>query len=137
MIFTGGCCYSFPRRGDQEDDMKAISLVAALLLAAAPQALAESTVPAGSVCLATNQIDYTSVVSDQIIRFHMTNGKIWTNTLKSTCHGLKFDGAFSQEIRGGEICSNMQMIRVLTTGTPCMLGDFTRYTPPPKVQKTD
>jgi hypothetical protein len=43
---------------------------------------------------------------------------------------MKFEAGIAWEIRGGEICSNMQVFYVLRRWTPCMLGAFTPYTPP-------
>jgi hypothetical protein len=89
-----------------------------------------STARAQRVCLDASHIMNTVVVSDQAILFYMDNGQVWTNTLRHACPGLKFENAFSEEIRGGEICSNAQMIHVLRQGTPCFLGEFTPYVKP-------
>lgn len=115
--------------------MKPAAIFLALSLGAAFSALAaDMPAPAKSanVCLDASFVDHTSVISDREILFYMKNRKIWKNTLKSTCPGLDFENGFSEEIRGDSICSNMQTIFVLRRGTPCSLGEFTAYTPPPK-----
>jgi hypothetical protein len=85
-----------------------------------------------SVCLNAGDIDHYSYPDDQTILFHMRGGKvrIWRNDLKRACPGLKFEQAIALEIRGGTICSNMQMIYVMHRWTPCMLGEFTPYVVP-------
>lgn len=87
-----------------------------------------------SVCLNAGDIDHLSYPDDQTILFHMKGGKvrIWKNDLPRACQGLKFESAVAYEIRGGTICGNMQTFYVLNRWTPCNLGPFTPYTPPPK-----
>jgi hypothetical protein len=86
------------------------------------------------VCLSAGDIDHTSYPDNSTILFHMKGGKvrIWRNDLKHECPGLKFEQGIAYEIRGGTICSNMQVVYVINRWTPCMLGPFTPYTPPPK-----
>ena len=85
-----------------------------------------------SVCVDPSRIDHLSYPDDSTILFHMKGGpvKVWRNDLKRTCPGLKFESGVAWEIHGGEICSNMQVFYVLRRWIPCMLGDFTPYTPP-------
>jgi hypothetical protein len=87
-----------------------------------------------SVCLNPGNIDHLSFPDDKTILFHMNLGKvrIWRNDLKRECHGMKFERGIAYEIRGGSLCSNMQVFYVMRRWTPCFLGDFTPYTPPPK-----
>jgi len=84
------------------------------------------------ICLSARDVDHTSVRSDTEILYVMKNGKIWKNTLRKSCPGLGFERAFSETIVADAICSNRQMITVINRGTPCFLGAFTPYTPPPK-----
>ena len=84
------------------------------------------------ICLSARDVDHTSVRSDNEILYVMKNGKIWKNTLRKSCPGLGFERAFSETIIADAICSNRQMITVINRGTPCFLGAFTPYTPPPK-----
>jgi hypothetical protein len=97
---------------------------------------AEDTAPVptakNQVCISMPFVDHTTVLSDSEVLFYMKDRKIWKNTLPKACPGLKFEKGFSQVLHGDTICSNMHMIRVLNTGTPCNLGEFTPYTPPPK-----
>lgn len=75
------------------------------------------------VCLRTNYIDSTRVVDPRTILFRMKDGKVWRNSLRTPCLGLKFYG-FRYETRFMEICGNAQSIRVLTTNEVCSLGNF-------------
>ena len=115
--------------------MKTAIVASALALAACSAAWAAETGSANprdarTMCLDASHIANTSVISDQVILFRMDNGQVWANTLRRACPGLKFENAFSEEIRGGAICANAQMIHVLRRGTPCFLGDFTPYARP-------
>ena len=107
----------------------AFALLSGLFCLVPVGALAAGT--ANSVCLEAGSIDHTVVVDDQTILYYMHGQKIWKNTLHTPCSGLKFERAFSEDIRG-QVCANAQMIQVFQTGTRCMLGDFTPYTPPAK-----
>lgn len=118
-------------REDMEAAMR-IALIATALVLACTEFAAAQTPSAGaakdtSICLDVSHIDHTSVIDDRTILFYMRGGKIWKNTLREDCPSLKFERAFSEELYGGEICSNAQMIRVIETGARCSLGGFTPY----------
>jgi hypothetical protein len=85
--------------------------------------------PGQHVCLQSTSIENTTTVDASTILFHMRNGTVWKNTLKSPCPGLKFHG-FSYLTRADEVCSNAQAISVIETGEACELGTFTPYTGP-------
>ncbi|MBU6297727.1 MAG: hypothetical protein KGJ79_06280 [Alphaproteobacteria bacterium] len=106
---------------------------AVALLTVVPSVNAEPPA-ANNVCLDAGNIDHYSFPDDKTILFHMNGGKvrIWRNDLPRACPGLKFEQGIALEIRGGMICSNMQVVYVLRRWTPCFLGAFTPYTPPPK-----
>jgi hypothetical protein len=118
-----------------EVDMKIASIFLATtlsgMLLAAASAQADSA-KGNDVCLDIDHVDHTVVVDDQTILYYMRGGKIWKNTLQRQCSSLKFEQGFVEDIRGGEVCSNRQTIRVIQTGALCSLGAFTPYTPPPK-----
>jgi hypothetical protein len=110
--------------------MKALPSVLAFVLAASVASPGQAAARRAPVCLTASQVASTSVVSDQVVLFHMSNGVVWRNTLRRACPSLKLENGFSEQINGGEICANMQMIRVLRRGTPCFLGDFTQERAP-------
>ncbi|HEY4264319.1 MAG TPA: hypothetical protein VGM72_03310 [Micropepsaceae bacterium] len=107
--------------------MKRIALFAATALVFAPSAAiqvrAADTSP-GKVCLNASQIQRTEVPDDRTIIFHMRDGKIWRNTLKTACPMLKIS-PYTQKLNGDLVCSNQQFIHVVMTGNDCVLGDFT------------
>lgn len=96
--------------------------VLALLPAAA---LAQgSAAPARHVCLFARNIEHTEAKEDKVLLFHMRNGDVWRNDLKTPCFGLKTYG-YSERLFGDQVCANAQTIHVLRTGSACQLGDFT------------
>jgi hypothetical protein len=100
--------------------------VAALLaVSSAPaQAQAAATRPA-NVCLNVRDIQRTETPDDRTVLFHMRDGKVWRNTLKTACPMLKVS-PFTQVLHGGDlVCSNQQFIHVTLTGDDCVLGEFT------------
>ena len=115
----------------------AIGLIGAIGQTAYADAPAASTArppPAhNNICIDTSRIDHLSYPDDHTILFHMFGGpvKIWRNDLPHECQGLKFEQGIAWNIWGNQVCSNMQVFYVLRRGTPCMLGAFTSYTPPP------
>ena len=112
--------------------MKAIVLAAAALAFSAVSANAGMDVSAGGhgVCLYPHEVDHTQVVDASTVLFHMKDGKIWKNTLKGPCPGLKFHGFAYVSNDVDEICSNAMPISVIESGEVCSLGAFTPYTPP-------
>jgi len=79
-------------------------------------------------CINPTFIDKQEIVSDSEIRFTMDNGEVWTNKMAFACPGLKFEQAFSWEVRGTLVCSNEQLIRT-RDGAICQLGEFSRVEP--------
>jgi hypothetical protein len=102
--------------------MKQIATLAALLAIGA--ATIAPAAAEGTVCLQTSRIDRTTVVNPKTILFRMIDGKVYRNTLRAPCLGLKFNG-FAYVLHGTDtLCGNAQPIRVLNTGEVCMLGNF-------------
>ena len=100
--------------------------VAALLAVASAPAYAQAsaTRPA-NVCLNVRDIQRTETPDDRTIIFHMRNGKVWTNRLRTVCPMLKVS-PFTQVLHSGDlVCSNQQFIHVMLTGDDCALGEFT------------
>jgi hypothetical protein len=77
-------------------------------------------------CIRPAEITRQTIVSDQEIQFEMRNGERWVNKLPHSCPSLKFEQAFSWDVRGNMACSNQQTIRVKDIGTTCLLGEFSR-----------
>jgi hypothetical protein len=89
-------------------------------------------VSAAPVCLDNYRIESTSIPDSRTIIFHMRDGTAWRNTLKNSCPNLRFSG-FVYKDRGGvsEYCANLTVVRVIDSGEPCMLGEFSKVAPAP------
>jgi hypothetical protein len=106
--------------------MKKITILSALLAAgtalAAPVAQAQDARHA-PICLQSERIDRTTVVSPKQINFRMRDGTVYRSDLRTPCAGLRFNG-FVYVTPMDEICG-AQAIRVLQTNQVCVLGKFT------------
>lgn len=105
--------------------MKTVTILTAVLAMTLASVTAADATP---ICLKTHLIHSTKVVNSKTIDFRMSDGTVYRNALRSPCSGLNFDG-FIYETHTGEICDNMQTIRVLRTHQVCMLGAFTKLPP--------
>jgi hypothetical protein len=95
----------------------------ALLTATAAQAQPASS---GPVCLRSTDIKDTKTPDTRTIIFHMNDGSAYRNDLKNDCPQLNFQGFAYTATPPDQICGNLQSIRVLRTGSVCMLGAFTK-----------
>lgn len=100
--------------------------LAALAGCAAPGPAAAPAATLAKACIDPVSIARQTIVSDQEIRFAMNNGDVWVNRLPRPCSGLKIEGGFGWDVRGRQVCSNEQTIRVLNSGVTCLLGEFSR-----------
>jgi len=93
--------------------------------------------PAGPAqdCVDLNQIRSTEVLSDQVIDFHLRNGRVLRNTLPYACPNLGFEEGFSYNTSLSRLCS-VDVITVLERagglrrGASCGLGKFQPVTFP-------
>lgn len=108
------------------------ALATALAPVSSPAQPTQSTVRDAPRCLQVRDIQSHTAISDREILFDMGRHVVWKNTLRASCPGLKFENAFAWDVSGGEVCANQQTLYVLRRGNPCQLGDFSRYTPPPR-----
>jgi hypothetical protein len=118
----------------------ALGGVVALTLSvlAAPALAREHAVPAAKPagepadCVSISQIRSTQVRSDQVIDFEMQGGKVYRNTLPSSCPSLGFEQRFAYKTSISRLCS-VDVITVLqspgvTPGPSCGLGKFVPVT---------
>jgi hypothetical protein len=75
------------------------------------------------VCLNVHDIQRTETPDDRTIVFHMRDGKVWRNTLRTACPMLR-TSPYIQKLNGDLVCSNQQFIHLTLTGDDCALGDF-------------
>jgi hypothetical protein len=110
--------------------MKNIKILSAVLATAAaftalPAAAQPAAPPAAPRCLDVKNIRDTVTKDDgATLTFRLTNGTTVVNHLKTKCDSLKFGGFVWETAPGGEICANTQMLRAITTGELCRLGNF-------------
>lgn len=79
-------------------------------------------------CVNLRNIRNTSVHGDSVIDFHMTNRRVYRNTLPMSCPGLGFEERFLYKTSIGQLCS-VDIITVLQSpglsqGVSCGLGKF-------------
>lgn len=99
--------------------------VAVLLASSIPASAQPASRPSSRVCLNVTDIQRSETPDDKTIIFHMRDGKVWRNTLRTICPMLK-TSPFTQKLQSGNlICANEQVIHVASTGSDCVLGDFT------------
>jgi hypothetical protein len=110
----------------QESTMKKLStaLSALILIATTTSALATP------VCLDSYRIKTTTVPDSKHILFHMIDGTVWRNELKAACPGLRFNGFVYAPTASRSVCENLQTIRVIDDGSPCLLGRFEKVSSP-------
>lgn len=81
-------------------------------------------------CINRDQVRAAVVRSGSVIDFEMNGGKVYRNTLKSSCPGLGWDRAITYETSINQLCSP-QIVYSLTNiggvpqrGAACSLGEF-------------
>ena len=116
--------------------MKSLAILAAAATAlVASTAVAQTPPPpadAPPLCLHSQDIDHTKAPDDRTILIYMRGGKIWQSKLRSLCPQISFNGFSFVATPPDDICPNVQIIRVIRTGTMCSMGPLEPYTPPPK-----
>ena len=112
--------------------MKTLILAAAAALVAST-AVAQSPAPAAPpLCLHSQDIDHTKAPDDRTILIYMRGGQIWQSKLRSICPQISFNGFAFDATPPDDICPNVQIIRVIRSGSVCAMGPLEPYTPPPK-----
>ena len=103
--------------------MRKSALLAALVLAVALPATADA-----ATCLQFTRIGSTQAIDAKTILFHMKDGTVWRNTMRSVCPGA-MSGGFSYVLQTDSVCENTQTIRILNSNETCLLGGFTKEPP--------
>lgn len=83
------------------------------------------------ICLQSNRIDHTEILSKTQILFYMNGKEVWLNTLPHPCSMDRTDG-FVWKSSIPQYCDNLETIKIIRTGQTCMLGKFTPYEKPSK-----
>jgi hypothetical protein len=113
--------------------MKFVSfaIVTAILGATAAQAQDPKQDPKPPrTCIRSSDIQNSQPANDEkSITFTMRNGDQWRNDLRARCSGLRFNG-FSWVLHSDDICDGQQTLRVIQSGSICMIGKFTKLPKP-------
>ena len=111
--------------------MKAIALAAAFVMAGISAAIAQTATPMphGNVCLKTYMIDHPKAPNDRTIVFYMKDGSAYQSSLPTLCPQLSINGFAYVATPPSDVCGNLQSIRVIRTGSVCMLGPLVQVTP--------
>ena len=111
--------------------MKAIAIVAVTVLAGMQAATGQpASTAGGSTCIRTDWIDHTKSPDDRTILFYMKDHKVWMSHLSTVCPELRFNGFIYSPTPPEQICGNLQTIRVIRSGSVCMMGPLEPYVPP-------
>lgn len=109
--------------------MRVAALAAGLsIVAGATGALAQPA-PQSNVCLKTYQIDHTKSPDDHTILFTMKDGSVYQSKLTGNCPQLSINGFSYVATPPSDVCGNLQSIRVIRTGSVCLLGPLIQITP--------
>ena len=110
--------------------MRVAALSAALLLAAgfAAGAVAQPA-QKPNVCLKTYLIDHTKSPDDRTIIFTMKDGSAYQSNLTGNCPQLSINGFSYVATPPDDVRGNLQSIRVIRTGSVCLLGPLVQITP--------
>ncbi|HEY5681861.1 MAG TPA: DUF6491 family protein [Pseudomonadales bacterium] len=98
------------------------------------QPLGEEDYGGGERCISTNLYDSVDVLDTRHVLFKGRGNRLWVNTLRSTCVGLRKRDVLQFEIRGSQIC-NLDTFTAVSnsfgwqrTSATCSLGDFSPVT---------
>jgi hypothetical protein len=124
-----GCAGSGPSAEQEAAQAKAQETIDQILAAPLPS---EEYVK-GERCISTMQYDSMEVLDDRHVLFQGTGDRIWLNTLRSRCIGLRRDSTPVIRLRDTQLCDMDtfqavdDMLGVWTrTSATCSLGTFTR-----------
>jgi hypothetical protein len=110
--------------------MKVAALSAALLLAAGTgTGTMAQPAPKTNVCLKTYLIDHTKSPDDRTVIFYMKDGSSYQSNLTGNCPELSINGFSYVATPPDDVCGNLQSIRVIRTGSVCLLGPLVQITP--------
>jgi hypothetical protein len=107
----------------------AIVTAAVMLVLGASSYAAAQPAPRSNVCIRSYFIDHTKAPNDRTLVFYMKNGAAYQSTLPSNCPQLSLYGFAYVATPPDEICGNLQSIRVIRSGSVCLLGPLVQITP--------
>ena len=108
------------------------ALAAAVVMGLSATGANAAAPPAGNVCIRSIDIDHTKTPNDRTIIFFMKNGAQYQSSLPTICPQLSFNGFSYVATPPDQICGNLQSIRVIRSGSVCLLGPLVQITPKAK-----
>lgn len=127
-----GCAGSGPSPEQQAAQAKAQETLDQIL--AAP--LSSEEYSKTERCISTFEYDTMEVLDDQHVIFEGRGDRVWLNTLRNRCIGLRRDSVPVIRLRDSQLCdldtfqARDSMLGVWTrTSATCSLGTFSRITP--------
>src|ERR1700685_1689572 len=100
----------------------ATALVASTALAQSPEMSPAPPMSPAPMCLHSQDIDHTKAPDDRTVLIYMRSGKIWQSKLRSVCPQISFNGFSFEATPPDDICPNVQIIRVIRSGSVCSMG---------------
>jgi hypothetical protein len=99
------------------------------------QPLGQDEYAEGESCISTHQYDSVEVLDNQHVVFKGRGQRLWLNTLRNKCVGLRTHDVLKFELRGSRICNLDSFVAIDTTmhfgyetSANCALGDFAPIT---------
>jgi hypothetical protein len=108
--------------------MKLAAATLLLAMLAAPAAFAQAP-SKPNVCLKTYLIDHTKAPNDRTVIFYMKDGSAYQSTLMAQCPELRMNGFSYVATPPEDVCGGLQSIRVIRSGSVCLLGPFVQIAP--------
>jgi hypothetical protein len=99
------------------------------------QPLDEDEYAQGERCLSTHQYDSIDVLDNRHVVFKGRGDRLWVNTLRAPCVGLRRRDVLKFEMRGRQLCNLDDFVAInpsrflgAETSAHCVLGDFAPIT---------
>ncbi len=123
-------CASDPAANAQRQEEVAEDIEAILTQTLSQEEYAES-----ERCISTVQYDSVEVLDSQHVVFKGRGKRLWLNTLRARCVGLRRRDVLQFELRGNQLCNLDDFVAIdhnvfsgTQTSAKCVLGDLTKIT---------
>ena len=128
-VVLAGCASDAAKTAEQQQE------VGEEIEAILTQPLGDEEYGKSERCISTYQYDSVEVLDNQHVVFKGRGKKLWLNTLRGRCIGLRKRDVLKFELRGSQLCNLDDFVAINTTmhfGTEtsakCALGDFSPIT---------
>jgi len=128
-LLFAGCVGGATKTAEQQQE------VAEEIEAILTQPLAQDEYVQGDRCISTYQYHSVEVLDNQHVLFKGRGKKLWLNTLRTRCVGLRRRDLLKFELRGSQLCNLDDFVAIsqslfvgMETSAKCSLGDFAPVT---------